>query len=91
MRVQELTNFKKQVGVIFEISSLTTTKVARYSKPYGEYIEDKILRESIKLMDYISPEERERNYIPAYRTLVRRAALEICPGEKIVYFEKMAP
>jgi len=86
MRVHELTGLKKQEGIIFEITGMTA-KVARYGKPYGEYIEDEILKENLRLDSYMSIKEVNSTRKPCFRTLVRRAAKDICPDEADVYFE----
>jgi len=86
MRVHKLTGLKKQEGIIFEIKGLTA-KVARYSKPYGEYIEDEILKENLRLDNYMSVKEVNSSKTPSFRSLVRRAAEDICPNEADVYFE----
>ena len=87
MRVHKLTELEKQEGIIFEITGLNA-KVARYAKPHGVYIEDEVLKENVRLDNYMSIEElcSTRRKLP-YRTLVRRAAKDICPNETDIYFE----
>lgn len=87
MRVHELKNLKRQTGIIFEVISLTTTKVTRYGKPYGVYVEEKVIQENVVLQDYVNPRGRK----PSIKTLVRRAAQDVCPGEEVVFFENMIP
>ena len=86
MRLHKLTELKQQNGIIFEIKGLTA-KVARYGKPYGVYIEEEIVKENLRLDNYMSAKEVNSSRYPSIRTLVRRAAKDICPDEADVYFE----
>ena len=86
MRVHELTELKKQEGIIFEITGMTA-HVARYAKPYGKYIKDKLLAENVRLDNYMTNKEIVSFNKVSMKTLVRRAAKDICPEEKDIYFE----
>lgn len=86
MRVHKLTNMKKQEGVIFEITGMYA-KVSRYGKPYGEYIEEEVICEYVRLDNYMSKKEANSSKKPSFKTLVKRAAEDICLEEDDIYFE----
>ena len=86
LQVHELRNLKKAKGIIFEVYG-KCARVMRYGAPYGEYIVEEILSEETRLWEYVRHGEDEESV--SMGELVRRAALEICPNEKDVYFEIM--
>ena len=86
MQVHKLRDLEKVHGVIFEIYG-KCARVMRYGAPYDEYIVEEILSEEARLWEYVRHGEDEESV--SMEELVRRAALEICPNEKDVYFEIM--